>query len=96
MIANCCSIKADRVVRFDDGSAFDQVGFERALPHVAGINYEDGAAVLTARRTQRIDVSRNCDQPAAVRVRQQLAVNIVGPEEGNREFVAWRIALRGA
>ena len=80
----------ERIVRFDDRDAFFEIGLEGALEHIARIDQEHGTAIQLAQVAQCLDVRRDRDEAFSLRIRVQLAMDVVEADERQRDDVLAR------
>ena len=91
MITNGCCGDTYRIVGVDNKGALGQIGFERALPHVACVNIEHRTAVVRSSKAQSVYIGRYRDEPAFLARRQQFAMNVIRADDGECNDVRrWR------
>ncbi len=90
MVADRRGCHTHGIVGVDDDGPFNEVGFERPLPHIARIDEQHGTAIVGTRLAQGVDVGGHRDQSTCMAVGGKRAVHIVGADNRNRDFIGRR------
>jgi hypothetical protein len=81
VIANRRSVVPHGVVGRDDDRAFIQIGLERALKEIAGIEEQNRAAIARPCRSQISDVSSEQRQASTAVGRQDTAMKVIRADD---------------
>ena len=88
VIADGSGVDAERIVGLYHARAFGEIGRKRALPHVARVQYQNGAAVGNPKCSQRSHVRRYIYEAPVPASRFELTVNVIDSDYGNRNGIA--------
>ncbi len=86
VIAHGGGVITEGIVGLDNRGTFGQVGLQRALPHVTGIDEQHGA-IAFPRFAKRGHVAGKRHDPAAIALRDEFTVDIAGTDDGDDDSV---------
>ena len=84
MIADGNGVIPKCIVCSDDRCALVEIRFQRALPHIAGVDQQDFAAIMLTDVAQYANEGGQPGQPAEPALSIELPMNVVGANQGKR------------